>query len=68
MNEQTVKSSWIKDVTSTGQHATMTTNKGDSYQILDIGSEAVEEWLNAPSKGKYYAQHIKNQFTINRIG
>jgi len=67
IDEVTVQSSWIKDITSTGQHATMTTKAGKAYQVLDIGPEKAGEWINSPSKGKYYAQNVKDQYQINHI-
>lgn len=65
--EHSVKSSWIKDLTRTGNHATMTLNNGKAYQILGIGEDGFKRWYYSPSKGKHYNTKIKDTYTIKRI-
>lgn len=65
--ETSVKSSWIKDLTITGNHATMLLRNGKTYQILDIDPAVFEHWLNSPSKGIYYNNEIKDTYNINRV-
>lgn len=67
ITEQKVESSWIKDLTITGKHATMSLLNNKAYQILDIEEEKFEQWINSPSKGNFYTNEIKDSYKINRI-
>lgn len=67
ITETEVKSSWIKDITNTGNHATMTLGNGKAYQILNIGPEGFDKWFNSPSKGNFYNTKIRDNFEIRRI-
>jgi len=65
--EAKVGSSWIADLTSTGQHATMSLKNGKIYQILNIDPDEFERWLASPSKGNYFNNEIRNEYTVNRV-
>jgi len=65
--EQKVSSSWIKDLTLSGKHAIMTLNNGKEYQILNILPQEFKQWLASPSKGNYYNNEVRNEYTIKRI-
>ena len=65
--EDSVNSSWIMDLTSTGKHATMSLNNGAVYQILDIDPAIYDRWINSPSKGNFYNTQVRDGHTVNRI-
>ena len=65
--EARVGSSWIADLTSTGQHATMSLKNGNVYQVLNIEPDKFEQWFSSPSKGNYYNNKVRDRYKINRI-
>jgi len=67
LTETPVSGTWIKDLTSTGQHATMSLKNGKVYQILNIDPDEFERWMASPSKGNYFNTEVRNEYTVNRI-
>ena len=43
-------------------------NSGSLYSYSEVPSYVYDELLNAPSKGRYLAAHIKGHYSYNRIG
>jgi hypothetical protein len=41
----------------------MTTLSGGEYEIPDVPREEFEEWVSAPSKGKFWWSDIRGVFT-----
>lgn len=41
---------------------------GGLYQYDDVSKEVYEEFLNADSKGKFFAQNIKGSYRYRKIG
>ena len=66
--EVAVKSTWITDLvyTRSTKTLTMTLNNGKRYAIKGISRQSFERWKDSESKGKYFHQHIRDKFNINR--
>ena len=65
LTEEAVNSSWIADLSydeDTGS-VIMTTLGGGEYEIPDVPREEFEEWVSAPSKGKFWWSDIRGVFT-----
>jgi hypothetical protein len=41
---------------------------GGIYQYFQVPQSTYEEFINAPSKGKYLHQNIKNRYPYSRVG
>lgn len=40
----------------------LTFHSGKTYHYLDVPAYRYDELLKAPSKGKYYSQHIRSKY------
>jgi len=69
LNEVAVASTWITNLVYTRKTKTLTMalNNGRRYAIKGISRQSFERWKDSPSKGKYFHQHIRNTFNIDRI-
>jgi len=68
LREEPVISSWIGDLSyvkfSDGTGGVqMTTNNGRTYFIDGVPEEEYNDWMRAPSKGKYWWTDIKYFYT-----
>jgi len=45
----------------------MSLKNGKIYQILNIDPDEFERWLASPSKGNYFNNEIRNEYTVNRV-
>ena len=43
-------------------------NDGAVYQYYNVGQNIFDEFIKAPSKGKFFAFQIKNAFPYSRVG
>lgn len=42
-------------------------NSGSIYEYDDVPEDIYDEFINAPSKGKYFHRHIKYGYNYRRI-
>ena len=69
MDRQSVSSS---NIVSVGYDAASETleiefQSGSVYQYYNIGQSTFDEFMAAPSKGKFFAYQIKNAFPYSRV-
>jgi hypothetical protein len=43
-------------------------NSGESYRYFTFPAEQYDEFLAADSQGRYFLDHIRNQFPYERLG
>lgn len=69
LNEKPVESSWITDLTYNRPNKTLTMrlSNGKKFSIPGITRGTFEQWTNAPSKGGFFHDRIKNNYEVNRI-
>ena len=67
--EKPVESAWITDLTYNRPNKiiTMRLSNGKSYSIPGATRTTFERWVNAPSKGKFFHERIKDTFRSKRI-
>jgi uncharacterized protein YlzI (FlbEa/FlbD family) len=68
LNEVAVVSSWIEDLEYDDGDTYMTLNSGRVYVIKDTLPDVFEDWLEAPSKGKFWHSDIKDMYDVRRAG
>ena len=69
LNEKPVQSTWISDLVHNRPNRTVTMrlSNGKSFSIPGITRAGFERWVNAPSKGTYFHNFIKNNYQITRL-
>lgn len=69
LNEKSVLSSWITDLTYNRPNKvlTMRLENGISYSISNLARSVFNRWINSPSKGFFFHQYIKDRYQIKRI-
>jgi hypothetical protein len=70
IDEAPVISSWISDITLVNDRSgnvTMALGNGNRYSVKSVGSQMFNAWLQAPSKGKFWHNNIKNKFQVVRV-
>jgi hypothetical protein len=69
LNEKQVMSAWISDLVYNRPNRvlTMRLSNGISYSIPGITRTMFERWINAPSKGFFFHDNIKDNYQVNRI-
>lgn len=69
LDEQPVLSSWIADITlqKNERDVTMALGNGRRYKVASVGRSVFTAWVNSPSKGKFWHQHIKNRHRVLRL-
>lgn len=69
LNEKSVLSSWITDLTYNRPNKVLTMRlaNGISYSIANITRSLFNRWVNSSSKGFFFHQYIKNRYQIKRI-
>lgn len=67
--EKPVQSTWISDLVHNRPNRTVTMrlSNGKSFSIPGITRTGFERWVNAPSKGTYFHNFIKNNYQITRL-
>jgi hypothetical protein len=43
-------------------------NSGESYRYFTFPAEQYQQFLAADSQGRYFLDHIRNQFPYERLG
>jgi uncharacterized protein YprB with RNaseH-like and TPR domain len=69
LKEKKVESAWITDLTYNRPNKTLTMrlSNGRTFSIPFITRAVFERWTKAPSKGRFFHQHIKDSYTVRRI-
>lgn len=69
MDRQSVSSSSIVSVGYDAASETLEIEfqNGSTYQYYNIGQSTFEEFMTAPSKGKFFAYQIRNAFPYSRV-
>ena len=69
LNEVKVESSWISDVLYNRPKSLLTVvmNRGKAYMVMGISRHMFDRWKAAPSKGKFWHEHIKGRYNVRRI-
>lgn len=67
IDEESVISSWIDDLTYDYDNTEiiMTLQTGRSYIIHDAPEEVYDEWMAAPSHGKFWHSDIRDQYSVS---
>jgi hypothetical protein len=67
--EKPVESSWITNLTHNRPNKTVTMrlSNGRTFSIPGITRTMFERWVNAPSKGQFWHDRIKNVYRATRI-
>lgn len=61
-----VDSSDLRAVTTNGNNLVIVFHSGSTYEYVNAAKE-YNNLLAAPSKGKYFHEHIKNNYTYQRV-
>lgn len=69
MDRKPVESSNIESVgyTPTGRTLEVEFKSGGVYQYDDVPPKVHEEFVEAPSKGRFFAQNIKGHFECRKV-
>lgn len=67
LNEVEVISSWIAELEWDDDGVIMILNSGREYKVHDVDFETFEEWVKAPSKGKFWHSDIRDMYIVTRI-
>jgi hypothetical protein len=69
LQEQPVMSSWISDLTLQNNNAdvTMALGNGRRYAVRGVGPTVFQQWVTAPSKGKFWHGQIRGNYTVTRL-
>ena len=67
--EKPVESAWISDLTHNRPNKvlTMRLSNGKSFSIPGISRTTFEQWTSSPSKGQFFHQYIKGNYSPRRI-
>ena len=64
LNEESVLSSWIEDLTWDDPNVTMTLNNGRDYMIHNVPYGVFEEWLASSSKGRFWHGYVRGDYMV----
>ncbi len=67
IDEVSVMSSWIADLSYQDRVLYLTLKNGRRYQILGLNPAMARAWLRAPSKGKFWHSNIRGNYRTSRI-
>ena len=68
VTEAPVESSWITDITLADDGSvTVALNDGKRYSVEGVGDAVYQQWMNAPSKGKFFHEQIKDNYEVRRL-
>lgn len=62
-------SSWIAELVlqDNQRDVTMVLGDGKRYRVNRIGPGVYQQWMQAPSKGRFWHDQIKNRYTVTRL-
>lgn len=68
VTEAPVVSSWITDITlADDDSVTVALNDGKRYRVEAVGDAVYQQWLTAPSKGRFFHEQIKDNYEVRRL-
>lgn len=67
--EAPVLSSWIADLTlmNNGRDVVMALGDGKRYRINTVGPNLYAQWMQAPSKGRFWHDRVKQNYVATRL-
>ncbi len=68
--EASVNSSWLVSLTPMADGSgriVFATGSGNRYRIEGSSEQLYREWLASQSKGQFFHDRIKDQFTVTRL-
>jgi len=66
IDEVAVLSSWIDELDYEDGNVILQLLSGRNYIVHDVSEDTFEEWLDAPSKGKYWHSDIRMLYIVTR--
>lgn len=69
LHERPVMSSWISDLTlqNNNTDVTMALGNGKRYAVHGVGPTLFQQWVTAPSKGRFWHEVIRGNHRVNRL-
>jgi hypothetical protein len=69
LNEEPVMSSWIADIAlqNNNRDITMTLGNGIRYVVKGAGEAIYQGWMQAPSKGQFWHNSIRDTYQVVRL-
>lgn len=67
IDEVSVMSSWIADLSYKGDSVIMTLMNGRTYRVGGVPEGMYRQWVKAPSKGKFWHSDIRGNYRASRI-
>lgn len=69
INEAPVMSSWIADLTlmNNSRDVVMALGDGKRYRINALGPSVYQQWIQAPSKGRFWHERVKQNYVATRL-
>ena len=67
LDEVAVLSSWIDEIDYNGNDVLMTLLDGNEYKVYDVEEDIYDEWVTAPSKGKYWHGYVRDYYITMRV-
>lgn len=68
VTEAPVESSWITDITLADDGSvTIALNDGKRYSVEGLGDAVYQQWIAAPSKGRFFHEQIKDNYQVRRL-
>ena len=64
------KTTWVyePDPQADGGHMYVVFNSGWMYVFYEIPSELYDNFIDSPSKGKFFHEHIRDKYDYDRLG
>lgn len=62
-----VESSTVKGFEKNQDNLIVEFNNGSRYEYLNVPDKLIEEFNNAPSKGRFLNAYIKNKFLVKKL-
>lgn len=62
-----VESSTVKGFEKNQDNLIVEFNNGSRYEYLNVPDKLIEEFTNAPSKGRFLNAYIKNKFLVKKL-
>lgn len=62
-------SSWIAELVLQDNNldVTMVLGDGKRYRVNSVGPAVYQQWMQASSKGRFWHDQIKNNYTVTRL-
>ena len=54
-------------MTDTSGNCVFATRSGNRYRVEGLGEQLYRQWIAAPSKGQFFNDAIRDQYTVVRL-